>query len=72
MDLKKYIENNKTEIDAIKTFLISIIFYGLIINFVLYVAFGIVFNLYSWAGYGLFYWFIENKFVKIIRSIIKK
>ncbi len=57
---------------AIKDFLSYICFFGILVNFSLWVIFKISFTFYSWIAWGLAIWIIENKFVGILRKMIKK
>jgi len=73
IDFKKYFKKIDTEDKkAIKNFLIYATLYGLLINFSMFVIFKIPFTFYSWIGWGIAFWFIENKFVSIIRRIVRR
>jgi hypothetical protein len=68
--LSTFYKKNKTDIDTVRNLIIYIILYGALLNFSLFVIFGIVFNFYSFFGWGVALWFIDNLFVKIIRRVI--
>ena len=57
---------------AIKDFLTYSAFYGVLLNFSVFVIFRIPFTFYSWLGWGIGLWFVENKFAKILIRIIRK
>jgi len=44
--------------------------YGIPLNFSIWAIFGITFNFYSWLAWGIALWFIENKFIPLVRNII--
>ena len=60
---------DKDDREAIREWTTKIILYGVPLNFALFVILGIEFNLYSWIGWGVGFWFIEKKFVDIIRGV---
>jgi len=62
-------ENDKAKL---KDLFVYAAVFGLILNYSVFVIFGLKFTWYSWLGWGLGLWFLENKFVNIIRRIIRK
>ena len=66
-----FLKFDKEDLRAIGDF-VGCFFYGALINFSLFVIFHIPFTYYSWLGWGIAYWFIENKFITILRKIIRK
>jgi len=46
-----------------------VLLYGLLFNLATKVVFNYPFTYYSWAGWGLFLWFIENKFISFLRKL---
>lgn len=75
--IKPKVDNIKKIIDdsdkyAIRKFIIYSCVYGVLLNFALFVMLKIPFTFYSWIGWGIGLWFIENKLVSIFRRIIRK
>lgn len=68
--IRKIIDSEDKE--TLKGVLFYVCLYGPLINFSLWVIFGMKFTLYSWIAWGLAVWVIENKFVGILRKMIKK
>lgn len=58
-------EDKKT----LKEFLIKALVFGVLINFSLFVIFGIKFKWYSPLGWGIGLWLIKNELINIIRSV---
>jgi len=65
--IKKILDEDDKQ--TIKELSAKIILYGIPLNFALFVIFKIKFNFYSWIGWGIGFWFIEKKFVDILRGI---
>jgi len=59
-------------LEPIRNFLLYSTLYGIPINFSLTFIFGLPFTCFSWFGYGIFFWFLEFKITKIIRSVFFK
>lgn len=57
---------------AIYRFLATSVICGLLINFSLFVTLNLTFNYYSWLGWGIAYWLLENKLISLIRRIFVK
>jgi hypothetical protein len=55
--------------EIVRNFLLFVLFYGILLNFVGFSVLRLPFNFYSWAGYGLAIWFIESKVIKLLRSL---
>jgi len=53
-------------------FFIKVTFYGVLLNFSLFVIFGIKFNYYSFFGWGIAFWFINEKGIDMIRGLWMK
>jgi len=60
------------DFNQIGRFIIYSLAYGVPINFVVFVIFGLTFNWYSWLAWGMSFWFLENKLVSILRGMILK
>jgi len=63
---------DESDKNAIRKFLIYSGLNGLLLNFSLFVIIRVPFTFYSWFGWGIGLWFIENKLVNILRRIIRK
>jgi hypothetical protein len=70
VSLKKLSSNE--DFKTIENFLFYSVVFGSIFNFALFIAFKIPFTYYSFLGWGMLIWLIENKFVRIIRSLYMK
>lgn len=57
---------------AIKNFIIYSALFGVCVNYSMFVIFDFPFTYYSWLGWGIGLWLIENKFVSLIRKIIRR
>ncbi len=62
---------DENDINSIKKF-VSNVFFGLMINFSLFIIFNSTFNWYSWIGYGFLVHLVESKLISWIRSILLK
>jgi len=63
---------DKEDSILVKKLFSYVLLYGLMLNFVSNVVFGFPITFYSWIGWGLFLWFIENKFIGFIRKLLIK
>lgn len=72
MKVPKFLKSDNEDWSAIKEFIGHSCFYGVLINFSLFVIFHTPFTYYSWLGWGIAFWFIETKFVTLLRKIIRK
>ena len=58
--------------EFVKELFSKILIMGPLLNLALFSIWGVEFNAYSWIGYGIGVYLIENKIVKWIRAIIFK
>lgn len=72
MKIPKFLKSSGDDWKAIGEFIGHTCFYGVLINFSLFVIFNIPFTYYSWFGWGIAFWFIETKIVPLLRKIIRK
>lgn len=56
----------------IKKFIPYIFINGALLNFALFCVFNIPFQWYSFIGFGILMWYIENNFVSFVRSLWKE
>lgn len=70
--MKKINLIDSDDIKSIKSIVFDIVFYGLALNFALFVIFGIEFNWYSWIGWGLAVYIADYKVTKFFRKLIVK
>ncbi len=74
--LKKFLSKliDKEDKNFIKTFISYSCLYGLLVNFSLFVVTSgfIRFNYYSWIGWGIILWFLDNKLISLIRRTLGK
>ena len=68
----KKIKFDRKDLEFVKKPLISVIFNGLLINFVLYQIFHLPFTYFSWIAYGILYTYIQNDVIKLIKSAVYK
>jgi len=61
--------NTSEDIKEIIKFFIYAFVLGVPLNFSVWIIFGLDFNWYSWLGWGIGLWFIENRLVAILRRI---
>jgi len=71
--IKPKIKNflSSPDIKAILNFFSYVAIYGLILNIGLLI-FGFSLSLFSWISFGMFIWFVENKFISLIRALFRK
>lgn len=65
---KKFFKSQDYEVS--KNFLAFIIFNGLLANIMVTSIFGVPFTWYSFIGYGILVYFIENKLISYVRQTI--
>lgn len=70
--LKKFYEIHKEQISKLKQFFLTIIGYGLLINYALLIVFNIPFKWYGFPAFGIFYYFIMEEFVSFFRKLKTK
>jgi len=70
--LFNWIKEHFDKKDIIKTFVLIVIGYGLIINYSIHFIFGIKFNLLTFPAWGIAYYFIKDEFVEWFRRLIAK
>jgi len=63
---------DKPDSQLVKKIFFYVLIYGFMLNLVTNVVFGFPITIYSWTGWGLFLWFIENKFIGFIRKLFIK
>jgi len=63
---------DKDDIKSIKSYFFDIAFYGITLNFALFVIFGIDFNFYSWIGWGFAVHLLDYKVTKFFRKLLVK
>ena len=68
--LKKKLDKDK--IGDVRRFIIFIVCYGLVINYILFVLFKVSFNFYSFFAYGFLYYLIKEEFVEWFRKLFFK
>lgn len=64
---KGKIDNEDKEV--IKDILLRIIFFGIPLNFALFIIFGIKFGWYTWVGWGYAFWFVKKEITSLLRSL---
>jgi hypothetical protein len=69
---KKFFESNKTKIEKLKQLFITIIFYGILINYACLIFFKIPFKWYGFPAFGIAYYFIMEEFVTFFRKLKAK
>lgn len=67
---KKISKSDK--LNELKKFFVTILGYGLILNYSLCFIFGVKFNLFTLFAWGIAYYFINQELVEWIRRIIAK
>jgi len=70
--IKFKIPLDKDDAKVIRKVFFYVLFFGVSLNFAVFVIFDIPFTFYSWFGWGFALWLIENKLVRIIKSLISK
>lgn len=71
-NLKKWLVANATKINAVKSFLLLILGYGLLINYACAILFNLPFKWYGFPAFGLAYYFIVEEFVAFFRKLRAK
>jgi len=51
---------------------VEVTFYGILLNFSLFVIFGIKFNYYSFFGWGIAFWFMKREVIDMVRGLWMK
>jgi len=71
--IKRFFEKIKKsdDLESIKDLILYLIFYGIPINFTMFVIFNYPFTWYSWLGWGVGFWILENKLIQFVRRAIK-
>lgn len=70
--IKDILEKNKKKIFEIINFIVYVVGYGLIINYMLWGIFGINFSIWTFPAYGILTYLIRDEFVLWIRKIISR
>lgn len=70
--LKNFLKNllDQEDKDTLKVIIPYLTIYGIMVNFSLFVIFGIPFTWYSWIGWAFAFKIIETKIIRWLRSII--
>ena len=68
-NLKKFTELHKEKIKSLKIFLLTIIGYGVLINYALLIVSKVPFTWYSFPAFGIIYYFIMEEFVVFFRKL---
>ncbi len=69
---KNALAKHKEKLDLLKDFLLTIVGFGILINFMLWGIFGLPFSVYSLIAYGILYYFIDSELIKWIKQIKMK
>jgi hypothetical protein len=70
--LKKFYNSYKDKIDNLKQFILIIIGYGVLINYMLLILFKVPFKWYGFPAFGIVYYFIMEEFVSFFRKLKTK
>lgn len=70
--LGKFYEKYKDKIDGIKIFLLTILGYGVLINYLCLILFKIPFLWYGFPAFGIAYYFLMEEFVTFFRKLKAK
>jgi hypothetical protein len=72
LDIKKFLETHKDKIDKLKEFILIVIGYGILINYMALILFKVPFKWYGFPAFGIVYYFIMEEFVAFIRKLKAK
>lgn len=72
LNLKTFFTTNRGKIDQIKSFLLTIIGYGILINYVLFITFHVPFKWFGFPAFGIIYYFVMEEFVEWFRKLRAK
>jgi hypothetical protein len=67
--VKKFLKEKK---NLIKSFLATILGYGILINYALFIIFRVPFRWYGFPAFGIAYYFIMEEFVVFFRKLKAK
>ena len=69
---KAFLVKHKEKVEKLKAFVLTVLGYGVLLNYALFVVWRVPFTWYGFPAFGILYYFVMEEFVTFFRKLRAK